>query len=190
MTQDIERRAADVAAEATTIRGLAIPFGVASLDLGGFVEVWEPSAVDRTFTEQIDVRALVDHEPGKIIGRVKAGTLTLRKADDGLHVSISPPSTTVGKDVFESVRRGDVTGMSIGFRVVEGGERFERRGEQLVRVVTDARIVETSIVTFPAYLSTDASVAQRSLQRYQAGQGQRIIRLRRKEALVVRLLSR
>lgn len=181
---DIERRAADVAAEGTTIRGLAIPFGVLSVDLGGFREVWEPSAVDRTFTEQIDVRALVDHEPGKIIGRVKAGTLILRKAGDGLHVSISPPSTTVGRDVFESVRRGDISGMSIGFRVVEGGDRFETRDGGLVRIVSDARIVETSIVTFPAFEATDASVAQRSLRRYQAEQGQRIDRLRRRVALV------
>lgn len=173
MTQDIERRAADVAAEGTTIRGLAIPFDVLSLDLGGFRELWQPEAVDRTLSEQIDVRALVNHEPGQIIGRVKAGTLTLRKADDGLHVTISPPSTTVGRDVFESVRRGDISGMSIGFRVVEGGDRFESRDGGLVRIVTDARIVETSICTFPAFEATDASVAQRSLQRYRAEQGGR-----------------
>ena len=33
-----------------------------------------------------------------------------------------------------------------------GGEQFERSGEQHVRIITDARIVETSVVTFPGIL--------------------------------------
>ena len=77
MTPDLERRAADVAAEGQTIHGLAIPFGVLSADLGGFRELFTPEAVDRTFAEAIDVRALVDHDTAKIIGRVRAGTLAL-----------------------------------------------------------------------------------------------------------------
>lgn len=179
MTPELERRAADVAAEGTTIHGLAIPFGVLSADLGGFRERFEPSAVDRTFDEQVDVRALVDHEPAKIIGRLKAGTLTLRKADDGLHVTIHPPNTTVGRDILESVRRGDVSGMSIAFRVMQGGERFETDRGEPVRVITDARIVEASIVTFPAYEATDASVARRALLAH-VRRGDRIAWLRRK----------
>jgi HK97 family phage prohead protease len=179
MVTDIERRAASVAAQGTTIRGLAIPFGSLSEDLGGFRELFEPAAVDRTLAEQIDVRALVDHDAGKIIGRVKAGTLRLRKADDGLHVEITPPDNTTGRDVLESVRRGDVDGMSIGFRVMPGGERFERRSGLDVRIITDARIVEASIVTFPAYSATDVSVAQRRLLRHKSDLGCSIGVLRR-----------
>lgn len=178
MQPDLERRAANVAAQGTTIRGIAIPFGSLSEDLGGFVELWHPGAVDRTLAEGLDVRALVNHDPASIIGRTKAGTLRLRKADDGLHVEITPPDTTVGRDVLESVRRGDVDGMSIGFRVMPGGERFERRADHHVRIITDARIVETSIVTFPAYSATDATVAQRALQAFRAGHGQPISWLR------------
>jgi HK97 family phage prohead protease len=183
MTPDLERRAATVAHEGTTIRGLAIPFGSLSEDLGGFRELFEPSAVDRTLAEGIDVRALVDHDAAKIIGRVKAGTLTLRKAADGLHVAINVPDTTVGRDVLTLVSRGDVSGMSIGFRVMPGGDRFERRDGQLVRVVSDTQILEASIVTFPAYAATDASVAQRALREHQARQGRPVAVLRRALAI-------
>ncbi len=190
MTPDLERRTATVAHEGTTIRGLAIPFNSLSEDLGGFVELFEPSAVDRTLAEGLDVRALVDHDPAKIIGRTKAGTLTLRKAADGLHVAINVPDTTVGRDVLTLVSRGDVSGMSIGFRVMPGGDRFEQRDGQMVRVVTDARIIEASIVTFPAYTATDASVAQRALREHQARQGRSVAVLRRALAIGPATLGR
>jgi len=180
MTTDLERRAAPIGAEGTKIRGLAIPFNVASADLGGFVEIVLAEALDRTFTEQLDVRALVDHDAAKVIGRTKAGTLTLRKASDGLHVEITPPDTTAGRDVLESVRRGDVDGMSIGFHVVRpNGDRFETRDGRMTRIVTDLRLIEVSIVTFPAYGATDATVAQRSLATYRAGRGRPVAWLRR-----------
>jgi HK97 family phage prohead protease len=181
MTPDLERRAATVAHDGTAIVGRAIVFDTLSEDLGGFREIIESSAVDRTFAEQIDVRALVDHEPAKIIGRLSAGTLALDKRRDGLYVRIDAPNTTVGRDILESVRRGDVTGMSFTFGVVRpGGERFEPHDGQLVRYVSDMRIREVSLVTFPAYTATDASVAQRALREHQARQGQRIAWLHRR----------
>ena len=184
MSPDLERRAAPVAHEGTAIVGRAIVFGTLSEDLGGFREIIEPAAVDRTLAEQIDVRALVDHDPAKIIGRVKAGTLILEKRHDGLHVRIAPPDTTVGRDILESVRRGDIDGMSFTFGVVRpGGERFEQRDSGLVRVVSDMRIVEVSPVTFPAYTATDASVAQRALREHQARQGRSVAVLRRALAI-------
>ena len=57
----------DVGAVATgtesggTLRGHAIVFGARSLDLGGFVEIIRPSAVDRTIAEKTDLRALWNH---------------------------------------------------------------------------------------------------------------------------------
>ena len=174
---DLERRAsAGVGAEGRRVRGYAIVFNELSEDLGGFREIIEPSAVDRTFTEQIDVRALVDHEPGKVIGRKSADTLRLVKDARGLLVEIDVPKTTAGDDILELVSRRDVSGMSFTFSVVRpGGERWERRDGLPVRIVTDARIPEVSIVTFPAYDMTNVEVAQRALQAFAAAQpGQRV----------------
>ena len=105
MTSDLERRAATgVGAEGRRVRGYAIVFGEMSEDLGGFREIIEPSAVDRTFAEGIDVRALVDHDPGKVIGRKTAETLRLVKDQRGLLVEIDVPKTTAGDDILELAR--------------------------------------------------------------------------------------
>ncbi len=166
---EIEQRAlADLRADGTKIIGYAVVFNTPSADLGGFVEVFEPSSVDRTLSEQLDVRALVNHDPSQVLGRTTAGTLKLVKDAHGLRVEIDPPDTSVGRDIRTSVGRGDMTGMSLSFYVVPPkGERFERRAGQFTRIISDAVILETSIVTFPAYAATNAEVAQRSLQAYQ-----------------------
>jgi HK97 family phage prohead protease len=158
------------------IRGLAIVFNSLSVDLGGFREIIKPSAVDRTLNEGLDVRALVNHDTAKVLGRNTAGTLELRKTRQGLQADIDPPSTSYAKDLLESLRRGDIDGMSFEFRTLS--DEWHMEDGELVREVTDMRISEVSIVTFPAYEATDVSVAQRSLERYRMESGLTVARLR------------
>lgn len=180
----IERRAfAECRAEASDngkkIRGYAIRFDAKSVDLGGFYEFIAPEAVDRTISEGLDVRALVDHDTAKVIGRTRAGTLSLRKDSKGLKVDIEPDDAiSYAKDIMRAVARGDVSGMSFAFRTLEDEWNYE--GKTPIRTVTDMRISEVSIVTFPAYPQTDVQVAQRSLAVFQqAAQGNRIAFLER-----------
>lgn len=179
---DLERRLlGEVRVDLTDdrkIRGYAIVFNSDSVDLGGFKERILPEAVDRTLREALDVRALVDHDPSKIIGRTKAGTLLLEKKSKGLRVEIDPPNTTVARDILESVSRGDVSGMSFGFRTLEDDWHME--DGQPMREILDMRIFDVSIVSFPAYPATDVQVAQRSLQAFQARQPGRSIDFLRK----------
>jgi HK97 family phage prohead protease len=151
------------------IRGTAIVFNSRSVNLGGFTEVIKPEAVDRTIREGLDVRALVDHDTSKILGRTRAGTLALRKTRSGLAIEVDPPNTSYAKDIMESLERGDVSGMSFGFRVLTDEWRMED-GEPL-REITDMIVSEVSFVTFPAYEATDAGVALRSLQAFRTGFG-------------------
>lgn len=158
-----------------TLRGYAIAFNSLSADLGGFRETIMPEAVDRTLREALDVRALVDHDPSQVLGRTTAGTLRLRKDERGLLAEIDPPDTTAGRDILALVARGDVDGMSFGFRVMPGGDRFEKRDGVPVRIISDMMIAEVSIVTFPAYAAADVAIAQRRLQAYHlAHEGGRI----------------
>jgi HK97 family phage prohead protease len=171
----------DVRMDLTTdrkIRGTAIVFNALSLNLGGFREIIKPEAVDRTLREGLDVRALIDHDTGKVIGRTTAGTLSMRKDKRGLRIEIDPPNTSYARDLLESVSRGDISGMSFGFRVLTDDWRMED-GEP-VRDVYDMTISEVSVVSFPAYEQTDVNVAQRSLQQFQqAKAGSRLEHLKR-----------
>lgn len=178
MSDVLERRAyLDCRIEADGARhlkGYAIRFHALSLDLGGFQEQIAPEAVDRTLRDATDVRALVDHDSGKVIGRTRAGTLTLSKDSKGLRVDIEPDTEiSYARDIMRAVARGDVSGMSFGFRVLEEAWDFEE--DPYLRTVLDMELREVSVVSFPAYPSTDISVAKRSLESFKRHQvGDRI----------------
>lgn len=187
---NVERRAfAECRAEPSDngkkIRGYAIRFNALSEDLGGFREYIDPAAVDRTLSEGLDVRALVDHDTGKVIGRTRSGTLTLRKDSKGLAIAIEPDEDiSYAKDIMRAVARGDVSGMSFGFRTLEDSWAYDSKEAQSynvpIRTITDMRISEVSIVTFPAYQQTDVAMAQRSLQAFQQARGGNRIEFLRK----------
>jgi len=148
------------------LRGHAVVTNALSQNLGGFREIIAPDALDRTFKEAIDLRALVDHESAKILGRLRAGTLEVAKDGTGLRVMIEPDlEITYAGDIVRAVRRGDVSGMSFAFLMLED-DWTEGEDGTPVRTVLDMRISEVSVVTFPAYTQTDIAVAQRSLQDY------------------------
>jgi HK97 family phage prohead protease len=164
---DYERRAqtgSGVSADGLRkMRGYAIVFDSMSEDLGGFREIISPDAVDRTLKEALDVRALVNHDHGKVIGRTSAGTLELAKDKKGLRVLIEPDlEISYAADVMRSVSRGDISAMSFGFRVVEDDWNFD--APIAVRTVLDMKVSEVSIVAWPAYTATNIDAAVRSMQ--------------------------
>jgi HK97 family phage prohead protease len=154
------------------ITGHAIVFDSQSENLGGFVEVIAPEAVDRALSEGADVRALVDHDSGKVIGRTRAGTMTMVKDGKGLKVMIQPDTEiSYARDIMRAVARGDVSGFSFGFQVLSDSWDYEQKTP--LRTILDMRLAEISVVAFPAYAATDASVAMRSLQAFQAAKPMR-----------------
>ena len=151
------------------IRGYAIVYNRPSELLGFFREQIAPEAMTRTLAEGLDLRALVDHDTAKPLGRLKAGSLRVETDAHGLRVEIDPPNTTYGHDILESIRRGDVTGMSFAFRTMPDGERWDESVTPPLRTVTDMQVREVSVVTFPAYPQTE--VALRSLEAVRAHSG-------------------
>ncbi len=160
------------------IRGTAVVFNSLSEVLGGFMGFREkiaPEAVDRTLRNGLDVRALVDHDPSKILGRTKAGTLRLDKTAQGLQVTIDPPDTSVARDIAESISRGDVTGMSFGFRTLE--DTWDEKTDPPTRTVQDMEIFDVSIVSFPAYPTTEVGLRSLAAMRERVLNSQ-IVKLR------------
>lgn len=142
--------------------GWAAKYDALSLDLGGFVEIIRPGAFARSLkADGVDIRAFVEHQPAKIIGRQSAKTLIIHEDTQGLHVEILPPDTQDGRDVLENVRIGNLDGMSFAFRVPSGGDRWDLKAEPALRELLRVDLHEVSVVAMPAYPATE--VAMRSL---------------------------
>lgn len=139
------------------IRGYAAMFNQLSQPLlFGMRERIRPGAFRATIANGADVRALFNHDPSQILGRNKAGTLKLEEDNIGLRYVIDPPNTTVGRDVVENIRRGDVTQSSFGFRSVD--EEYKKENGQWVRELVSVELFDVSPVTYPAYTGTSVGV--------------------------------
>ena len=141
------------------ISGYAARFNVLSENLGGFREKIAPGAFTKSLAEGADVRALVNHDPNLVIGRNTAGTLKITENKTGLKVQIQPPDTQAGRDIVTSIERGDIDGMSFGFRTIS--DSWERVDDEDIRTLKEVKLRDVSTVTYPAY--PDTSVAVRSL---------------------------
>lgn len=150
--------------EPSKIVGHAAVFNSLSEDLGGFRETILPGA----FADAIgrdDVRALINHDSNLILGRNRAGTLTLSEDERGLLVEITPPDTSYARDLMVSMERGDINQMSFGFSVAPGGASWgETTDGVYVRTLSKCNLFDVSPVTYPAYTQTD--VALRSLSEF------------------------
>jgi HK97 family phage prohead protease len=144
--------------------GHAAVYNSPSQDLGGFIEIVKPGAFTRTLTTDRDPLALVQHMPQLVLGRRSAGTLRLQEDQRGLAFEIDVPDTTTARDLLVSVERGDVRGASFAFSTPKGGDKWEMRGDQVVRELVDVDLHEITITAQPAYLDTE--VARRSLQSF------------------------
>lgn len=137
------------------IIGHAAVFNKLSEDLGGFREKIEPGAFKKTIKNS-DIRALKNHNSDYVLGRNKNGTLKLKEDEIGLYSEIIPPGTQWANDFLVSIDRGDITGMSFGFRTIT--DNWEIKDKENIRTLLEAEVYDISPVTFPAYLDTDVQV--------------------------------
>lgn len=160
-------------------------------DIGGyFHETIAPGAFTETL-KRSDVLALIAHDSGRVIGRSKAGTLRLKEDDKGLYVEIDLPDTSDGRDLAVQLERGDISGMSFGFRVTH--DEWDETGEIPSRTIHQVELYEVSAVANPAY--PDTSLALRSLEEARKEQRRKNFnaaaqRLRMKANLELRLRSK
>ena len=140
------------------IRGHAIVFDALSVVIWSFRERIRKGAFAESI-EKDDIRSLWNHDSSRVLGRVQAGTMRCWEDDTGVAFSVEPPDTQAGQDALTSIRRGDVSQMSFGFRALpQGVEWSEDEDGQLIRTITKGTLYEVSPVTFPAYPQTSADV--------------------------------
>ena len=103
-----------------------------------------------------DQRFLWSHDTSKVLGRTKNGTLRLEEDDIGLRFELDLPNTTLGNDTYESIKRGDVDGVSFGFE--DADDHVEEPEDDLpLRTIKKAKLLEVSAVAFPAYPDSEVS---------------------------------
>jgi len=114
------------------------------------------SVAEGAFSKTLDgdVRALIDHETMYVLGRNQAGTLELREDDKGLWGSILiNPNDQDAMNLYSRVERGDVNQCSFGFEILS--EETDFRDDGTVHfTITEVRLHEVSVCTFPAYAET------------------------------------
>lgn len=108
-----------------------------------------------------DVRALCNHDTTLVLGRTTAGTLTLRTDEVGLWGSIIVNQADQdAMNLYERVKRGDVSQCSFGFDIVDQDVQY-MDGEPTVWTIKKVRLYEVSVVTFPAYQDTSVNVRRK-----------------------------
>ena len=101
-----------------------------------------------------DVRALIDHETMYVLGRNQAGTLEIREDDKGLWGSILiNPNDQDAMNLYSRVERGDVNQCSFGFDILSEETDFRENGD-IHWTITQVKLYEVSVCTFPAYAET------------------------------------
>ena len=140
------------------ISGYAVRFNDQTVIAGEFRERIAPGAFTRTLKEKPDAVMILAHDSGRVLGRVSAGTLSLREDRAGLYFSLQvDPTTPEGQTALGTVGRQDTKGCSFGFRV--RAEQWEDGGDRLpLRTITDVDLFELTLTAFPQYETTTASL--------------------------------
>jgi len=128
----------------------------------GMSESIAPGAFRNTLGN--DIRALANHDTRIVLGRNKAGTLELKEDSRGLWGKISiNPNDSDAMNLYERVKRGDISQCSFGFYPVEEETDFREDGT-VHWTVKEVDLQEVSVVTFPAYHDTGISARHEQLE--------------------------
>lgn len=150
---------------------------------GDIYRVWEgatESIAPGAFDESIhgDVRALYNHNDDLILGRTSAGTMVLRDDAHGLWGSIKlNKNDSDAMNACERIKRGDVTGCSIGFNIESEETEYHDDGTVHWTITKINPLYEISPCVFPAYEATSVSARGKQLDDMKA----RRLELRKQE---------
>ncbi len=127
----------------------------------GATESIDPAAFEGALGD--DIRALTNHDTTLVLGRNKAGTLTLRADERGLWGEITVnPDDGDATNLYARVQRGDVDQCSFGFDILDEQTTFNPDGS-VHWTIKRVKLYEISVVTFPAYEDTSVEARKADL---------------------------
>ena len=161
--EDMEKRSINfelrAKPESRTIYGTATVFNSA-YDMGWYEEEMDSEALSNA--DLNDVVALFNHDQNMVLARTSSGTLKLNVTGNAMEYEFEAPNTTLGNDLLEMVRRGDVYQSSFAFTVDKENWQ-ENTGNKPKRIIRSIKkVYDVSPVTYPA--NPDTMVAKRSYE--------------------------
>ena len=150
------------------ISGKAISFDTQSNDIG-FIEILHRGCISQELIDSSNIVFLYNHDYNQVIARANKGkgTLNIDLRDDGVYFDLEVPNTTMGNDLLENIRLGNITQCSFGFSYAneEGAYKDEKIDDVWYRnVYKIGKLYDLSAVTYPAYDDTyvNARMQERS----------------------------
>lgn len=143
------------------------------------IETIDEDAFDDTLDG--DIRALVNHDSTLVLGRTTAGTLQLYVDRTGLWGSITiNQADQDAMNLYERVKRGDVSQCSFGFDIVDQSTEVMENGTTVWKL-RKVKLYEVSVVTFPAYEDTSVQARKNDFD---------VLRRQKKEEWKANMLAR
>jgi hypothetical protein len=120
--------------------------------IGEFEETMLPGVMSKII-DTVDCRFLVNHE-GTPLARTSSGTMQFVDTRGGLQaIPTVDIRSTVANDLVIAIDRGDITQMSCGFIVANGGDEWSTDWSQR-RISAFSDLLDVSAVTYPASPTT------------------------------------
>lgn len=130
--------------------------------LGSYTETMKRGAFAKTLNDGADVRLLFNHD-GMPLARTKSGTLRLSEDETGLRAEADlDPNSSFVRDMKSAMDRGDLDQMSFAFSAV----RQSWSADYTQRDVTEARLFDVSVVTYPANPTTSVGLRSAAIARF------------------------
>ena len=145
------------------IEGRSIVFNSLSQDFGGWKEEISPDAISDEIINAIDILFLLNHSDSRgILGRKRkgSGSLSTEIREDGVYFSFEAPQTSLGDELLEYLRRGDITQCSFAFTVDDDNWEEQEDGTYIRTIKKFHRIYDMSAVYTPAYTDTEVKCAR------------------------------
>lgn len=151
-----------------------------------FYEIIERGAFDELLAkDNLNVKAVVNHDDNKLLGRTKSGTLQLEVDDYGLKAIVKVGKSTLWNDTLDAIERGDLFECSFKFRNNKSDESISRdENGNLVKTIRKiSGLYDVSIVDDAAYSNTNISARLRSFEEFEQAE------LKRKEQVEAELVT-
>lgn len=145
------------------IEGRSIVFNSLSQDFGGWKEEISPDAISDEIINASDILFLLNHSDSRgILGRKRkgSGSLSTEIREDGVYFSFDAPQTSLGDELLEYLRRGDITQCSFAFTVDDDDWKEQEDGSYIRTIKKFHRIYDMSAVYTPAYTDTEVKCAR------------------------------